>query len=372
MFYALVILWHERQRFLAGIMAVAFSALLMALQCGLLLGMLSFVSLPIDHSEADIWVAGPGTESVDLGEPMPENYLVRLAVQPEVERVEIYLQAFATWEKSDGGSELCMIIGSRLDADALGAVRELTPDLRLLLTEPDSIVVDESDQDRLGVHEVGDLAEIEGRRVRVVGFVRGVRSLFGSRVFCSIQTARGLLKLPHDQTMFLIARCYHPADAPTVVARLHASYDNVSAFTSEEFSFRSRLHWVTAVKAGIALGYAAVLGLVIGSVLTAQTLYAAQAASIKEYAVLRALGIPRWRLGVIVLAQAFWVGVAGDLLGLVGSFTLAPIADLVGVQVLMPLWMLGATAAIILFMAMGSSLAALRLLWQVEPEVLLR
>ena len=50
--YVLCTLWHERQRFLPGVIAVAFSAALTALQGGLLLGMFAFVSLPIDHARA--------------------------------------------------------------------------------------------------------------------------------------------------------------------------------------------------------------------------------------------------------------------------------------------------------------------------------
>src|ERR1700732_3357139 len=90
-------------------------------------------------------------------------------------------------------------------------------------------------------------------------------------------------------------------------------YDNVSAFTSEDFSVRSRLHWLTKTKAGIALGLAAALGLLVGAVVTSQTLYAATAASLREYAVLRALGVPRWRMGMAVMSQSFWVGMFGLL-----------------------------------------------------------
>ena len=43
MSYALATLWYERQRFLPGVLAVGFSALLIALQCGLLLGLFDFV-----------------------------------------------------------------------------------------------------------------------------------------------------------------------------------------------------------------------------------------------------------------------------------------------------------------------------------------
>ena len=39
MSYSLATLWHDRQRYLPGMLAVAFSAVLIALQCGLLLGL---------------------------------------------------------------------------------------------------------------------------------------------------------------------------------------------------------------------------------------------------------------------------------------------------------------------------------------------
>src|SRR5262249_60498804 len=93
-------------------------------------------------------------------------------------------------------------------------------------------------------------------------------------------------------------------------------YDHkLSAFTSASFSLHSRLHWLTKTKAGIALGLAAALGLLVGAVVTSQTLYAATAAQLREYAVLRAMGIPRWRMALTVLAQSFWVGAAGGAAG---------------------------------------------------------
>ena len=56
MSFSLATLWYERQRYLPGVLAVAFSALLIALQCGLLLGLFSITSIPVDHTRADIWV----------------------------------------------------------------------------------------------------------------------------------------------------------------------------------------------------------------------------------------------------------------------------------------------------------------------------
>src|SRR5262249_4867381 len=150
----------------------------------------------------------------------PERWISRVEGLPEIAQSEIYLQGFAYWGKPNGGSELCIVIGSRLEDGSLGALRELTPDLRARLTEPGAIAVDEGELDRLGLKGVGDVAEITGQRVRIVGLVHGLKSLAGPYVFCSLSTARPLLRLNDklgDQTTYLLARCRHPEDAPGVV-----------------------------------------------------------------------------------------------------------------------------------------------------------
>jgi putative ABC transport system permease protein len=368
--YALEILWYERQRYLAPVLAVAFSTLLIALECGLLMGMLSFATLPIEYTHADIWVGGPALASIDEGTPIPERFLARVAANPEVERCEVYLQSFSVWSQPNGTTELCMVIGSRLGDEALGVVDQLTPDLRARLAEPGAVVIDELDRQRLGVTAVGDVGEIGGRRVRVVGMVRGLRGLLGARVFCSIKTARRVMELPPDQTMFVLARCRTPADAPVVVRRLRASYSDLSAYTSAEFAWRTRRHWVTKTKAGIALGWSAVLGLLVGSAIISQTLSAAAAAAQREFAQLRALGIPRWRLGALILAESFWVGVIGTVLALPLAFVLGEAAEMLGVKVMLPVWLLACTFAVTLLMALASSLAALRQVRRLDPVLL--
>src|SRR5690242_4400889 len=132
--YSLATLWYERQRYLPGVLAVAFSALLIALQCGLLLGLFSITSIPIDHTRADIWMGAPGALSVDLGSGFRESAAACLAAQPEVERTEPYYQGFAYWSKPQGGTELCMVIGSGLTPNALGRVDQLTPEMCALLS----------------------------------------------------------------------------------------------------------------------------------------------------------------------------------------------------------------------------------------------
>jgi putative ABC transport system permease protein len=369
--YALAGIWHERGRYLPGILAVAFSALLIAMQVGLLLGLFTALSLPVERSGAEVWLGYPGVQSFDLGLPVPAAWEAHLAGQPEVARTEAYVAGVVFWDKPGGGAELCVVIGSRLESDALGAPAGLTPELRARLTEPGAVVVDETALGDLGLRGAGDVAEVAGRRLRVVGTVRGYKGLPGTYVFCSLSTARTLLRLGEDQATYLLARCHDPAAAAAVARRLGAR-PGMAAFTREEFAHRSQLHWLVKTNAGLALGAAALLGLLVGGAVTSQTLYAAVAASLREYATLEALGIPTGRMAALVLAQSLWVGLTGVGLGLPAALGLAWAGAGLGVQVLLPAWLLAASAALTVLMAVLSGLVALGSLRLVEPATLLR
>jgi putative ABC transport system permease protein len=372
-YFTWTILRFELQRFVPAVLAVAFSAVLIAMQAGLLLGMFKFASLPVDRapSSAQIWVGGPNIVSVDMGRPIPVEYLNHLATQPNVDRCEIFNQAFAQWLRPNGGLELCMVLGSELNGDPLGAMIDLTPEMRSALGEVGTVVVDESDLDRLGVSKVGDVAEVGGHRVRVVGIVSGYNALAGAYVFCSLDTSRSILQMDSADTVYLLGQCKNPADAAGVVEDLRRRFPNLSSFTREELSLRSRVHWLTKTKAGLALGYAAALGLLIGAVVTSQTLYSATAASLREYAVLWSLGIPVQRMLALVLAQSFWVGVVGVLVAVPFIYALAYLAERLGLTVSLPFWIMAGTIAITMLMAMLSGLLAIRLLWRIEPATLL-
>ena len=131
MSYALSTLWYERQRYLPGVLAVGFSALLIALQCGLLLGLFSITSMPIDHTVADVWMGAPG---VLIGRSRPAHprglSAARMAAQPEVERCEVYLQGSPTGPSRAAARSCAWSSARGWTTAALGAVDKLTPELR--------------------------------------------------------------------------------------------------------------------------------------------------------------------------------------------------------------------------------------------------
>jgi putative ABC transport system permease protein len=375
--YSLAILWRDRARYLPAVLAVTFSAVLIAVQCGLVLGLLICTSVPIDHARADLWVITSDAASLPQTYPIPDLWRARVAREPEIARTETYLLGAGSWHKpNEGSAELCFLIGSRLDRDSLGVIQDMPPDMRARLTEPGTVVVDEWDLETLGLMKgVGEHAEINGQRVRVVGTVRGFRGHNFIYVFCSLQTARMLMPLFEEQpnlTMCVLARCKDPGDAPAVVDRLRRRYPDMGVYTSAELARRVQLYWLFRSSGGTVMLCTIALALLVGLVVTSQTLYAAVLASLKEYAVLDALGIPRWRLAALTLAKSFWIGALGMVLALPVIYALGAAALLIRTRLLLPVELMLITAGLTLGMALVSGISALRPLRRVEPATLLR
>jgi putative ABC transport system permease protein len=373
--YALATVWRQQLRYLPAVFAVAFSAVLSTLQCGLLVGILNIAARPIHRSEAHVWLASPGVRGLGFGRPIPLAWKSRLLSQPEVRRVEEYLCGFAQFQRPDGSTDQCSVVGMQLEAGSLGALADLTPQMRQSLTRPGTAVVYESELPLLGLRDTpGEVGEIAGHRVEIVGILRGGDGAgLTPGLYCSLRTARALLaSVSGRQTTYLLAQCDVPEQALPLARRLEASYPDMDTMTSGDLAWRTQCYWLIKTRAGLVLGFAAALGLIVGAVVTSQTLYGASVASLREYAVLRALGIPRWRLRRLVLGQSFWVTLAGLVLALPLTVILALIARPMNVEVLLPIWLMAAVGSLTLAVGLLSGTAGLRALRQADPATLLR
>ena len=376
MSYALQTLWHERNRYASGVLAVTFSAVLIALQCGLMLGLFKITSIPIDNTTADLWVGSTAVPSVDLGKPIPESYMTRLSGIPGVGMPEYYIANFANFTKPSGGTELCYLLGSKLDTGAAGAATLLTKDQREALTMPFAIIVDESDVKRLESPRSGR-RQAEDQRQGSHGGRHGEGTQEPGR-------AVGVLFAAHRAATARLSLAARPCDLLAGPLRLARAGQGGRGRTPRTVPDRhGRLHrrrvldrvavvLATRTKAGLAIGYAALLGLVVGMVITAQTLYSATAANAKEFAILLALGIPRWRISLMVLAQSFWVGVIGIALAYPICHGLRYAALRMGNDVDLRWEVLAGTTILTIGMALLAGVLALRSVRQIEPMTLLR
>jgi putative ABC transport system permease protein len=117
---------------------------------------------------------------------------------------------------------------------------------------------------------------------------------------------------------------------------------------------------------------ATVLGLLVGIMITWQTLRGAILANIKELASLRALGVSMGSLRFIVMELSFWVGIAGLVVTAGVMALIAVLAGFGGVPFgFMPSWII-TCAIMLMIIALASGFFSLGVLKKSQPADLLR
>lgn len=366
---------YEWRRFLPAILSVGFAGLLQLLQAALVLGIFGSASVYISGSTANLWVGYPGTQSVDQGRAIDPNLKALLLMDPAVAQVEPFHWVDGDWHTTGKGSVSVYVSGIDTQPNGLMFARALSPALRARLATPDAVIVDRADLGKLGAN-VGSSALINGHRVRVVGVASGLRALGAVNVLTSLDTARRLDNNPgtSEQPTYLVARLHDPSMAAVVASRLrtHNGFGPYQVWTAQAFARRSVLFWLFDTGAGAGVLFMAGIVFLVGAVITSQTLAAAVAGSVREYATLNALGVGVRALRWVVLEQAFWVGALG-LLGaaVLGGLVLA-LARSEDVPVVLNVPISLACTALIMALAAVSGLIAVRSLRRADPATLLR
>ena len=123
---------------------------------------------------------------------------------------------------------------------------------------------------------------------------------------------------------------------------------------------------------GLVLGFSVFLGFLLGVGITSQTLRGAILSSIKEFASLRALGVPMNALRAIVLELSLWVGVAGFMVTALLTVGVYLLALKGGVPMGFPLFWDIFVAILLLVIAGLSGLFSIGALKKSQPADLLR
>lgn len=371
---ALKTLLYEWRRFAPAMVAVAFSGLLVLLQAAIILGIFSLASQYVTRSDADLWIGYPGVQSLDLGRPIGGRAEVFAWSNPHVRRVEPFLWGSGEWRTRSRGMVNVYIVGVQPGPEAMALSDALSPAERAALAEPDAVLVDTADLHKLEAG-VGDTAEINGRLVRVVGLTHGLRALGGVNVIASLPTTRRLdpASGPGGRVAYLLAKLDDPDNTEDVARALNAlgAGRGFEAVSGPDFARRTTLYWLAESGAGVAFLFGSIVAALVAVVITSQTLSAAVAGSLKEYAALRALGFSMRALRRIVVAQSAWVGVAGLAVGGVLTLLLALGAAAGAIPVVLSLPMIAIAAALVTLTSIGSGLLALRRVGQADPATLL-
>jgi len=310
-------LLYDKLRFAATVVGIVFSIVLVTVQLGLFVSFERTVAIMIDHAPADLWIVPLGTKCFEDPSLLDEANRYRALSIDGMLKVDPILISFAQWRMPDGGASPVLVIGSDLRGGGL-LPWNLVDGSVDALSAPEAVAVDRTYFDRLGVTGIGSKAEMRDRRAEVRAVTNGIRSFTTTPyVFTPLDRARSYTGTPRTKVTYLLVHLKPHTDVERVRSQLQSVLTKAEVLTAAEFSSRSRSFWLFGTGAGAALFAGALLAMVVGSVVVAQTLYSSTKEHLYEFATLRAIGSSGKYLQTVIITQALLSAVAGFAIALV-------------------------------------------------------
>ncbi|MCA2971583.1 MAG: FtsX-like permease family protein [Acidobacteriaceae bacterium] len=365
-------LLHDRVRLIVTLTGIVFALVLIAIQFGMFLGFLDTAANIVENNSADLWISAPGIPHVNGGSPIQESKRWKALQVPGVTRTANFAIFFVNWKLPNGAFETCQIAGFDLDS-GMGGPWNLVAGRVEDLRGEDTVIIDDLYKTKLGVHKIGETLEINGKRARIVGFTHGIRSFTTAPyVFTSFKNAQNYIPMREHETIFILLRTAPGANLPAIKTRLLATIPGIEIFTHDEILLRTRNYWVFGTGAGTTTLMGAILGLLVGIVVVAQTIYAATIDHLKEFGTLKAMGATNGQIYQVIILQSALAAVMGYVFGI--SVALAIVGSTANTDLLIKLpWPVAlGIFGLTLFMCMSASLLSIRKATTIDPAMVFR
>ncbi len=365
-------LLFDRGKLLAGLIGVIFSVVLVNIQGGLFFGLITKASLLVDRSHADIWVGHRGMHNVDFPHPMPARWINRIRSIPGVQEAEPLRIYFSEMSLPDGNFEGVTVVGVREETE-LGRAYEIVEGPADALDYADGVIVDKCDDGKLFNPRIGEIREIGGRRVRVSGKSQGVLSfLVTPYVFTTYDRAAELTRSDVSMSSYFLVKVDPGVDAEKVCGEIRRRLDDVTAVPSKVYAATSINFWLTRTGIGLSFGAATFLGLLVGLVMVAQTLYAMVLDRISEFATLKAIGASEREIIILLSAQSALVASVGIAIGIGVTMIIREVFSTPRAAIDIPLGLYLASALLVFVICLSASALPYLRVRRVDPHSVLQ
>lgn len=360
-------LFHDRLRFVATLVGIVFSVVLVMIQMGLFLGFGRMVTTMIDNASADLWILPKGAKCFEDPSLIDVKLRDRVISVDGVDSAVPLVIGFSDWRMERGEVTPVFIVGADLRDGSLQPWNVVEGTVQAL-PQGANVAVDRSYFERLGVSGVGSTAEVRGRKVRVVAITDGIRSFATTPyVFVDLKNARIYTGTPRDRASSILVRLKTDADRDKTLSAVRAEVGDVEVLTADDFRSRSRSFWLFGTGAGAALFAGALLGVIVGTVIVAQTLYSSTKDHLKEFATLRAMGSSNAYIYSVIIYQALLNAVIGFCIAAgIGSIVVHMTAKSALPIVITP-WLMAALFALTVVMCVASGIGAIVRVMRIDP-----
>jgi putative ABC transport system permease protein len=156
------------------------------------------------------------------------------------------------------------------------------------------------------------------------------------------------------------------------VAALRQRVPQLDVHDKAAFSVICANYWLTRTAIGLSFGLATFLGLLVGLVMVAQTLYASVAERVKEFSTLKALGASDDCMARFLIVQALGNAVLGSVTGLLGALLIGGLLDSPRAPVVFTGWVMAGSVLLITLVCLLASWAPYWRIRKIDPASVLR
>ena len=191
-------------------------------------------------------------------------------------------------------------------------------------------------------------------------------------VFTTYERALKFLNSPADRCSYILVQLEPGADPQAVCAGIKQRLPEVEAFPKSTYSRISVNFWMTRTGLGISFGAATLLGLFVGLVIVAQTLYALVLDRLPEYGTLKAMGATEGQVFSLLVTQALSMATVGSALGLAFVALLQQRFNTPKAPIVVPWWLSLGSCALVLLICLVSALLPYIRVRKVDPIMVLQ
>jgi putative ABC transport system permease protein len=365
-------LLHDRLRFVITVAGVAFAVTLVLVQVGLFMGLLGKATVTIENASADIWVTSKETPNVDFAHTFPETNVLRVRGVAGVARADNLLIQFMNIQLPSGAEEGTLVYALddftawnlpwKVDEGDVGDLRRGA-----------NILMDRSAVRRFGPFSVGEYREILGRRFKIIGTTSEAASFTTAPiVFMDLKNAQERLQTLQGKAQYILVKLAPGADAGAVVAEIRRRLPYNDVYLKDDWARRSRTYWVVSTGLGMNMGITVFLGVLVGIVVVAQTLYTSAVEHVKEFGTVKAIGGSNWDIYRILGEQALIAAVVGFALGGLISLGMRPLMARLYLNVLISPAFAATVFAGTVLMCLGAAMLSFRRVATIDPALVFR
>jgi putative ABC transport system permease protein len=364
-------LLQDRLRFIASLIGIVLSVVLVMVQLGLYNGFGRMLTIMVDHASADLWVVSSGAKFFEDLSLVDSSLGNRLSAIDGVDKVIPVVAGFSAWSLPDGAMIPVFVVASDFN-DAGLLPWNVVEGSAQSLTTAGTVAIDRAYLDRLGVSGAGATTLMRGLPVRVGAVTEGIRSFATTPyVFSDLSAARSYIGLPENFTSDFLVQLKPGADIEQVRQQILSKGSGIRAFTPDEFREQSRSFWLFGTGAGAALFGGAVLAFVVGTVIVAQTLYSSTKEHLYEFASLRAIGASNGYIYKVITCQALINAVIGFTLAALIGAVVVRLTSSSALQVVITTRLTIELFALTVVMSIVSAFAAILRVIRVDPAIVL-